>query len=282
MDSLLSSSRASPIAQQVKNLPAMQETQETWIQSLGGEDPLEKEMATHSNILAWKIPGTEDPGGQKAKGSQRDRHNWVTKHHTCIRFFQVFSCLYSSHSASGCRRKNIYNMMDGWRMMGSGLPERPELLSFLVGFTLSVRALLFCADSHHICLRLTAFGSTADQGLPCWMLWPCASGEARDLPGSVLSVINILPRVYIHPQSISFNLSFVIQFRGVGGEKMIKSHLVPSPLPCPPCSSPRTYSGQKKFLPVSCRLPSPPPWLIFLCLFTRTKCKTGLPRCHGG
>ena len=101
-------------------------------------------------------------------------------------------------------------MMDGWRMMGSGLPERPELLSFLVGFTLSVRALLFCADSHHICLRLTAFGSTADQGLPCWMLWPCASGEARDLPGSVLSVINILPRVYTHPQSISFNLSFVI------------------------------------------------------------------------
>ena len=132
------------------------------------------------------------------------------------------------------QRKNIYNMMVGWRMMGSGLPECPELLSFLVGFTLSVRALLFCADSHRICLRLTAFGSTADQGLPCWMLWPCASGEARDLPGSVLSVINILPRVYTHPQSISFNLSFVIQFRGVGGEKMIKSHLVPSPLPYPP------------------------------------------------
>ena len=120
MDSLLSSSRASPIAQQVRNLPAMQETQETWVQSLGGEDPLEKETATHSNILAWKIPGTEDPGGQKANGSQRDRHNWVIKRHTCTRFFQVFSCLHSSHSASGCRRKNIYNMMDGWRMMGSG------------------------------------------------------------------------------------------------------------------------------------------------------------------
>ena len=44
------------MSQQVKNLPAMQETQETQVQSLGGEDPLEKEMATHSSILAWKIP----------------------------------------------------------------------------------------------------------------------------------------------------------------------------------------------------------------------------------
>ena len=49
-------SRASPIAQAVNNLPAMQETQGTQIQSLGGEDPLEEEMATHFSILAWKIP----------------------------------------------------------------------------------------------------------------------------------------------------------------------------------------------------------------------------------
>ena len=47
------------VAQTVKNLPAMQETR---IQSLGGEDPLEKGMATHSSILAWKIPWTEEPG----------------------------------------------------------------------------------------------------------------------------------------------------------------------------------------------------------------------------
>ena len=49
-----------PIAQTVKNLPAMQETR---VQSLGQEDPLEKGMATHSSILAWKIPQTEEPGG---------------------------------------------------------------------------------------------------------------------------------------------------------------------------------------------------------------------------
>ena len=51
------------MAQQVKNLPAMQETQETWVQSLGQEDPLENEMAPHSSILVWKILWTEEPGG---------------------------------------------------------------------------------------------------------------------------------------------------------------------------------------------------------------------------
>ena len=52
---------ASPVAQQVKNLPAMQETQQMRVLSLGQEDPLEKEMATHSSILAWRILGTRDP-----------------------------------------------------------------------------------------------------------------------------------------------------------------------------------------------------------------------------
>ena len=51
---------ASLVAQMVKNLPAMQET---WVQSLGQEDSLEKEMATHSSMLAWEIPWTEEPGG---------------------------------------------------------------------------------------------------------------------------------------------------------------------------------------------------------------------------
>ena len=55
------------IAQVVKNLPAMQET---WVQFLGQEDPLEKEMAIHSSILTWKIPWTEEPGGLQSMGSQ--------------------------------------------------------------------------------------------------------------------------------------------------------------------------------------------------------------------
>ena len=53
-------SKASLVAQTVKNLPPMWET---WVRSLGQEDPLEKEMATHSSILVWRIPWTEEPGG---------------------------------------------------------------------------------------------------------------------------------------------------------------------------------------------------------------------------
>ena len=59
----------------VKCLPAMQET---WVQSLGWEDPLEKEMATHSSTHVWKIPWMEKPGGLQSMGSQRVRHDWTT------------------------------------------------------------------------------------------------------------------------------------------------------------------------------------------------------------
>ena len=77
----------------VKNLPAMQGIQ---VPSLGQEDPLEKGMAVHSSILAWRIPWMEDPGGLQSMGSQRVGHNSVTKHthwsnifencctHTCL------------------------------------------------------------------------------------------------------------------------------------------------------------------------------------------------------
>ena len=60
---------ASLVAQMVKNLPAVWET---WVQSLGWEDPMEKGMATHSSILAWRIPWIEEVGGQKSMRSQRD------------------------------------------------------------------------------------------------------------------------------------------------------------------------------------------------------------------
>ena len=61
-----------PVAQKVKNLPTMRETQ---VQSLSQEDPLEKGMATHSSILAWRIPWTEEPGGPQSTGSQRGKHD---------------------------------------------------------------------------------------------------------------------------------------------------------------------------------------------------------------
>ena len=64
--------RASLVAQLIKNFLAVQETQ---VQSLGWEDPVEKEMATHSSILAWKISWTEEPGGLQSMGSQRVGHD---------------------------------------------------------------------------------------------------------------------------------------------------------------------------------------------------------------
>ena len=70
---------ASLVVQMVKNLPAMQETQ---IKSLGQEDPLEKEKATQSSILAWRIPWTEEPGRLQSMGSQRIRHDGATNTYT--------------------------------------------------------------------------------------------------------------------------------------------------------------------------------------------------------
>ena len=64
--------RASLVAQRLKRLPAMQETQ---VGSLGPEDTLEKEMATHSGTLEWKMPWTEEPGGLQSMGLQRVRHD---------------------------------------------------------------------------------------------------------------------------------------------------------------------------------------------------------------
>ena len=72
---LLLISRACPMAQMVNNLPAMQET---WIWFLGQEDPLEKGMTTHSSLLAWEIPWTEEPGGLKFMGLQNTQ-DWMTK-----------------------------------------------------------------------------------------------------------------------------------------------------------------------------------------------------------
>ena len=64
------------MAQTVKNLPAIQELQETWVRSLGQEDPLDKEMATHSGILAWEIPWAEEPGRLHSWGFKELGMTW--------------------------------------------------------------------------------------------------------------------------------------------------------------------------------------------------------------
>ena len=83
--------REAPVARMIKNLPAMQEMR---VQSLGQEDPLEKEMATHSSILAWEIPWRTEPGGLQSMGRKRVRHRLVTKQQLLrqrLKYLKLFS-----------------------------------------------------------------------------------------------------------------------------------------------------------------------------------------------
>ena len=82
----------------VKRLPTMWETP---VRSLGREDPLEKEMATHCSIHAWKIPRTEEPGGLQSLGSQRVRHDWATSLSLCI--FIIVILNFQSHNSNNRR-----------------------------------------------------------------------------------------------------------------------------------------------------------------------------------
>ena len=79
---------ASVVSQMVKNMPAVRET---WVWSLGWEDPLEKGVATHSSILACEIPWIEEPGKLQSVGSQRVEHNWATNKHTHTHKHSVLS-----------------------------------------------------------------------------------------------------------------------------------------------------------------------------------------------
>ena len=90
---LLSSTLNSLVAQMVKHLPIMQET---WVRSLGQEDILEKELATHSSTLAWKIPWTEEPGRLHSMGLQRVEHNLVTSLHLGCTQFNIWYFHYNS------------------------------------------------------------------------------------------------------------------------------------------------------------------------------------------
>ena len=101
---------ASLVAQRLKHLPPMRETR---VQSLGREDPLEKEMVTHSSILAWRITWTEKPGRLQSTGSQRVGHNWATS-------LSLFTLTFVSYGFMNITCKNfqsaIYiNFEKSWR-----------------------------------------------------------------------------------------------------------------------------------------------------------------------
>ena len=117
VDSYLPFLRASLVSQMVKCLPAKRETQ---VQSLGWEDPLEKEMATHSNTLAWKIPWTEEHGRLQFMGSWRVGHDWATHFHfsnpACHTYsFMCCGCLQVTTAAlSSCNREQMaYILLSG-------------------------------------------------------------------------------------------------------------------------------------------------------------------------
>ena len=156
--SFLCLTRASLVAQRLKGLPAMWET---WVRSLGREDPPEKEMATHSSILAWRIPWAEEPGGLPSTGSQRVGHDWATSFFflclTNVTIQQIARSL-SRHTAQ--RRSSL-----PW-----GLSLLPRGVSLL---RLSARRLSPCCSR---CLPRTGSsrgplrpetGLKAEQSLPC-------------------------------------------------------------------------------------------------------------------
>ena len=104
------------VAQMVKHLPTMRETQ---VQSLGQEDPLKKEMATHSSILAWKIPWTEEAGRLQFMGSQRLGHDWAT-------FFLSSLTYWASLVAQ--RVKHLPAMQETWvQSLGQEDPLEEEM-----------------------------------------------------------------------------------------------------------------------------------------------------------
>ena len=103
---------ASLMAQTIKHLSAMQETQ---IWSLGWEDSLEKEMATHSSILAWRIPWTEEPGRLQSIGLKRVRHDWVTNymyHFTpTLQWNEYCADIKNNVEENWIWRKDVYNLL---------------------------------------------------------------------------------------------------------------------------------------------------------------------------
>ena len=125
----------------VKNLPAVQETEETWVQTLGWKDPLEEEMATHCSVLAWEIPWTEEPRRLRFIGLQRVGHNWsnLARMHAQIvdrqaplamEFFQARNSRVGSHSllqgifpTQGSNLRLLHWQVDSLPLSYHGSPE---------------------------------------------------------------------------------------------------------------------------------------------------------------
>ena len=111
------------MAQMVKNLPA------TWeVRSLGREDPLEKGMAIHSSIPAWRIPWTEEPGGLQSMGSKRAGHGWVPNtHKTSCKF--LISSQNDRHTRTSCQINYPRNQVSALSSVGYFLPKNRQQIT---------------------------------------------------------------------------------------------------------------------------------------------------------
>ena len=149
----------------IKNLHTKQET---WVLSLGQEDPLEKGKATHSRILAWRMPWTEEPGGLQSIGSQRVGHNWVTN------TFMVM--WWTSHVALVVRNlpANAGDVRDSDSIPGSGRSPREEMAHtpvFLPGESHGQRSLVGYSPWAHKKSDTTEYLSTYSEVMSSvWLL----------------------------------------------------------------------------------------------------------------
>ena len=122
------------VAQRLKHLPPMWES---WVQSLGWEDPLEKEMATYSSILAWRIPWTEKLGRLQSTGSQRVRHDWVTSlldhliHQGSPRILEWVAYPFSNGSSQS-RNQTWVSCIAGWFFTSWATREAQEAMGCLI------------------------------------------------------------------------------------------------------------------------------------------------------
>ena len=112
----------------------MQEMQQTHPWSLGWEDPMQKEMATHSSILAWEIPWTEKPGSLQSMGVQKVRHNWVTKQQSK---FSIRSPFISHHSTEGDSVLTLVWIMFDFTSLSCSVLLKIEIYVFAVWGKLS-------------------------------------------------------------------------------------------------------------------------------------------------
>ena len=182
----------------VKNPPAKQET---WVQSLDQKDPLEKKRATHSRILAWRIPWAEEPGGLQSKGWQRVRHDWATNTLTFPGWLTILL-----HPAADIA-------LSGWLLCPcclEGYSGPPWLLwappcSCSSGWVVPLLGSFADAKSYlfHNRIRCFFFAACVSSMITlnallsnCWLMFPCLQWETR---GSVFS-----------PHPLCLSLSFLL------------------------------------------------------------------------